>query len=95
MFNFTGENLLILCLDLFLAGSKTTTDTLATTFLFLSLNPRWLKVIQAELDNVVGKHRAPTEDDLSFLPITQAFLAEVRHTNPNSVNSGHYCLSNY
>lgn len=75
---FDRENLLILCLDLFMAGSNTTTDTLATTFLFLSLNPEWLKVIQEELDNVVGKHRAPNEDDLPFLPLTQAFLAEVQ-----------------
>lgn len=72
-----GENLLVLCLDLFLAGSKTTTDTLATTFLFLSLNPKWLKILQTELDSVVGRSRAPTEDDLQYLPMTQAFLAEV------------------
>ncbi|KAL0099679.1 hypothetical protein PUN28_019820 [Cardiocondyla obscurior] len=75
---FNRENLLILCLDLFLAGSKTTTDTLATTFLFLSLNPKWLKTLQAELDSVVGRSRAPTEDDLPSLPITEAFLAEVQ-----------------
>ncbi|XP_024880700.1 methyl farnesoate epoxidase-like [Temnothorax curvispinosus] len=75
---FDRENLLILCLDLFLAGSKTTTDTLATTFLFLSLNPEWLKVLQTELDDVVGRSRAPTEEDLPSLPITEAFLAEVQ-----------------
>ncbi|XP_077259189.1 LOW QUALITY PROTEIN: methyl farnesoate epoxidase [Temnothorax americanus] len=75
---FDRENLLILCLDLFLAGSKTTTDTLATTFLFLSLNPEWLKVLQTELDGVVGRSRAPTEEDLPSLPITEAFLAEVQ-----------------
>lgn len=75
---FDRENLLILCLDLFLAGSKTTTDTLATTFLFLSLNPEWLKVLQAELDSVVGRSRAPTENDLPSLPMTEAFLAEVQ-----------------
>lgn len=77
LFYTAGENLLILCFDLFLAGSKTTTDTLATIFLFLSLNPEWLKVLQDELDSVVGRSRAPTEDDLPSLPITEAFLAEV------------------
>ncbi|XP_011686917.1 PREDICTED: probable cytochrome P450 305a1 isoform X2 [Wasmannia auropunctata] len=75
---FDRENLLILCLDLFLAGSKTTTDTLATTFLFLSLNPKWLRILQTELDGVVGRSRAPTEDDLPSLPLTEAFLAEVQ-----------------
>ncbi|XP_018308006.1 methyl farnesoate epoxidase isoform X2 [Mycetomoellerius zeteki] len=75
---FDRENLLILCLDLFLAGSKTTSDTLANIFLFLSLNPEWLRVLQVELDSVVGRSRAPTEDDLPSLPITEAFLAEAQ-----------------
>ncbi|KYM75653.1 hypothetical protein ALC53_13716 [Atta colombica] len=75
---FDRENLLVLCLDLFLAGLKTTSDTLANIFLFLSLNPEWLKVLQAELDSVVGRSRAPTEDDLPSLPITEAFLAEAQ-----------------
>ncbi|KYN05360.1 hypothetical protein ALC62_03645 [Cyphomyrmex costatus] len=75
---FDRENLLILCLDLFLAGSKTTSDTLAHIFLFLSLNPKWLRVLQSELDSVVGRSRAPTENDLSSLPITEAFLAEAQ-----------------
>lgn len=73
-----GESLLVLCLDLFMAGAKTTTDTLATTFLFLSLSPTWLKLLQTELDNVVGRSRAPTEEDLPLLPMTEAFLAEVK-----------------
>ncbi|XP_072758882.1 methyl farnesoate epoxidase isoform X2 [Anoplolepis gracilipes] len=75
---FDRENLLILCLDLFLAGSKTTIDTLGSIFLFLSLHPEWLGVIQAELDSVVGRSRAPTEEDLPLLPITEAFLAEIQ-----------------
>lgn len=60
-----------------MAGSKTTTDTLATTFLFLSLHPEWFKLLQTELDTVVGRLRAPFEDDLPHLPMTEAFLAEV------------------
>lgn len=60
-----------------MAGSKTTTDTLASTFLFLSLSPTWLKLLQTELDSVVGRLRAPTEEDLPLLPMTEAFLAEV------------------
>ncbi|XP_032680692.1 methyl farnesoate epoxidase-like [Odontomachus brunneus] len=75
--NFDRESLLVLCLDLFMAGSKTTTDTLATIFLFLSLSPTWLKLLQTELDSVVGRSRAPTEEDLPLLPMTEAFLAEV------------------
>ncbi|CAD1479939.1 unnamed protein product, partial [Heterotrigona itama] len=73
---FDRENLLVLCLDLFLAGSKTTTDTLSTTFLFLSLHSEWIKVLQEELDNVVGRSRSPTLEDYSSLPLMESFLAE-------------------
>lgn len=68
---------MILCLDLFLAGSKTTTDTLSTTLLFLSLHSEWIKILQEELDNVVGRSRSPTLEDYSSLPIMESFLAEV------------------
>ncbi|KAL6430089.1 hypothetical protein ACFW04_007705 [Cataglyphis niger] len=73
---FDREMLLVLCLDLFLAGSKTTIDTLATAFLFLSLNPEWIKKLQADLDRVVGRSRSPTENDLPSLPMIEAFLTE-------------------
>ncbi|XP_043804422.1 methyl farnesoate epoxidase-like isoform X2 [Apis laboriosa] len=75
---FDRENLLILCLDLFLAGSKTTTDTLSTTLLFLSLHSEWIKILQEELDNVVGRSRSPTLEDYSSLPIMESFLAEIQ-----------------
>lgn len=68
---------MILCLDMFLAGLKTTTDTLATLFLFLTLNPDWIKKLQNELDVVVGKDRSPTLNDMDSCPIIEAFLSEV------------------
>lgn len=73
----TGENLLILCLDMFLAGLKTTSDTLSTLFLFLTLNPGWIKKLQDELDAVVGRNRSPTLDDMDSCPTIEAFLSEV------------------
>lgn len=81
VFRVAGENLLILCLDLFLAGSTTTSDTLGNAFLYLSLNPEWMKILQDELDNVVGKLRSPTINDLPSLPKMASFLAEVRDFN--------------
>ncbi|XP_029055473.1 methyl farnesoate epoxidase-like isoform X2 [Osmia bicornis bicornis] len=75
---FDRENLLIVCLDLFLAGSKTTTDTLAATLLFLSLHSDWIKILQEELDNVVGRSRSPALKDSSSLPMMESFLAEVQ-----------------
>ncbi|KAK2574914.1 hypothetical protein KPH14_002605 [Odynerus spinipes] len=75
---FDRENLLILCLDLFLAGSQTTTDTLASAILFLALNPKWIKILQEELDKQTGRTRPPTLEDSSSLPTIEAFLAEVQ-----------------
>ncbi|XP_053970473.1 methyl farnesoate epoxidase-like isoform X1 [Hylaeus volcanicus] len=75
---FDRENLLVLCLDLFLAGSKTTTDTLATTLLFLSLHSEWIKTLRDELDNVVGRSRAPALEDYPSMPLMESFLAEVQ-----------------
>lgn len=82
---------MILCLDLFLAGSKTTTDTLSTVLLFLSLHTEWIKILQEELDNVVGRSRSPTLEDYSSLPIMESFLAEV--INYNGVSN--YCVRFY
>ncbi|XP_043248369.1 methyl farnesoate epoxidase-like [Colletes gigas] len=75
---FDRENLLVLCLDLFLAGSKTTTDTLATTLLFLSLHSEWIEKLRKELDSVVGRSRSPVLEDYSSLPMMESFLAEVQ-----------------
>ncbi|XP_014218856.1 methyl farnesoate epoxidase-like [Copidosoma floridanum] len=75
---FDRENLLILCFDLFLAGSKTTTDSLATIFCFLGANLEWLEYCRAELDVVVGRDRVPAVADMPALPRNQAFVAEVQ-----------------
>ncbi|KAI4500460.1 hypothetical protein M0802_004422 [Mischocyttarus mexicanus] len=75
---FDRENLVILCLDLLLAGTQTTSDMLAITILFLSLNPQWIKPLQDELDKQTGRTRAPTLEDSSNLPMVEAFLAEAQ-----------------
>lgn len=82
---FLGEDLLILCLDLFLAGSKTTTDTLATVFSFLPQHPEWMKILQDDLDEIVGRNRAPRLSDRPLLPRVDAFLAEVLITKKITV----------
>ncbi|XP_033223161.1 methyl farnesoate epoxidase-like [Belonocnema kinseyi] len=73
---FNRQELVILCLDIFLAGSKTTTDTLGTIFAFLSLHPEWVKILQDSLEKVVGNNRAPSLSDRPLLPLVDAFLAE-------------------
>ncbi|XP_043286450.1 methyl farnesoate epoxidase-like [Venturia canescens] len=77
---FDRKDIVVLCLDLFLAGSKTTTDALAITFAFLARNPKWLKIMQADLDSVVGRDRDPVLADAARVPRVEAFLAEVQRT---------------
>ncbi|XP_011495207.1 PREDICTED: probable cytochrome P450 303a1 [Ceratosolen solmsi marchali] len=76
--NFDRENLLVLCLDLFLAGSKTTSDTLAWIIAYIALNPQWQKELQDELNKVVGRDRSPTLADMKNLPFIEAFIAEIQ-----------------
>lgn len=75
---FNHEELLILCLDLFLAGSETTSNTLSTVFIYLSLYPEWTARLQQELRKVVGRDRPPNAADRSSLPTLEAFVAEVQ-----------------
>lgn len=91
MLSILGEDLLILCLDLFLAGSKTTTDTLAMVFSFLPQHPEWLKILQDDLNDVVGRNRAPRLSDRPLLPRVDAFLAEVLITEIIVIRNNNYC----
>ncbi|XP_015598468.1 methyl farnesoate epoxidase [Cephus cinctus] len=78
---FNRENLLILCLDLFLAGSETTSNTLAWTFICLALYPEWITRLQKDLEKVVGRNRPPCMSDAPSLPRIEAFLAEVQRSH--------------
>lgn len=74
----SGKDIIVLCLDLFLAGSKTTTDALAIIFAFLAHHPDWQKILHSDLDRVVGRTRDPVLEDAALMPRVEAFLAEVR-----------------
>ena len=51
--------------DIFGAGSDTTSTTLSWLILYLAKFPKTQAKLQAELDEVVGKSRAPTLADRS------------------------------
>lgn len=61
--SFSEEQLLATCMDMFMAGSETTSNTLSFCFLYLILNPDIQKKAQEEIDTVVGKGRTPSIDD--------------------------------
>ena len=53
----------MVCLDLFTAGADTTANTLEFAMLYMVLNPEVQERIQAEIDQVIGRHRLPSMDD--------------------------------
>uniref|UniRef100_A0A182QY09 Cytochrome P450 n=1 Tax=Anopheles farauti TaxID=69004 RepID=A0A182QY09_9DIPT len=61
--SFSREQLLAVCLDMFIAGSETTTKTLDFSFLYIVRNPTVMRRIQDEIDEVIGRHRLPTLED--------------------------------
>ncbi|KAG8916693.1 hypothetical protein FRC02_003649, partial [Tulasnella sp. 418] len=51
-----------------IAGVSTTSSFLQTVFLLATAHPECQKVVQAEIDQVIGADRAPTLDDIPNLP---------------------------
>lgn len=50
-------------MDMFMAGSETTSKSLGFGFLYLLLNPEVQEKAQEEIDRVVGRDRLPTLND--------------------------------
>lgn len=63
--------------DLFSAGMETVKTTLEWAVLLMLHHPEAAKEVQEELDQVVGRSRLPTLEDLPFLPITEATIQEI------------------
>ncbi|XP_074115598.1 methyl farnesoate epoxidase [Cotesia typhae] len=74
-FSFDRKELIVICLDLFLAGSKTTIDSLSGIFALLVHHPGWIKLLKDDLNIVVGNNM-PKIDDIPALPRVEAFLSE-------------------
>ncbi|XP_070571422.1 cytochrome P450 2F3-like [Ptychodera flava] len=66
-----------LILDMFAAGTETTSTTLMWAWLLMMKYPDVQYKVQEEIDRVVGKHRFPVMSDGHDLPYTEATVAEV------------------
>ncbi|XP_050460249.1 probable cytochrome P450 303a1 [Cataglyphis hispanica] len=73
---FSESQLLAICIDLFIAGSETTSKALGFTFLYLILFPQVQKKAHEEIDKVLGRDRFPTLADRSRMPYIQAVVLE-------------------
>ncbi|KAK4553134.1 hypothetical protein LTR86_009861 [Recurvomyces mirabilis] len=64
------------------AGADTTTMTLQVFTLAAVLHPDKVKILQDEIDGIVGRDRLPTFDDVDKMPYLLAFVKEVHRWRP-------------
>ncbi|XP_031233740.1 cytochrome P450 2J3-like isoform X1 [Mastomys coucha] len=75
--SFNEENLICSTLDLFLAGTETTSTTLRWALLYMALNPEVQEKVQAEIDRVIGQEKYPSLADRDSMPYTIAVVHEI------------------
>ncbi|XP_008297678.1 cytochrome P450 2J6-like [Stegastes partitus] len=75
---FDLKNLCCCTLDLFIAGTETTTTTLHWGLLYMIHHPDIQKRVQAEIDAVIGSSRQPSMTDRENMPYTDAVIHEIQ-----------------
>ncbi|XP_036034992.1 cytochrome P450 2J3-like isoform X2 [Onychomys torridus] len=75
--SFNEESLICSTLDLFLAGTETTSTTLRWALLYMALYPEVQEKVQAEIDRVIGQEKQPSLADRDAMPYTNAVVHEV------------------
>lgn len=60
---YAESQLLAVCMDMFMAGSETTSKSLGFGFLYMLLYPEVQYKAQEEIDRVIGTERPPTLND--------------------------------
>ncbi|KAK4485608.1 hypothetical protein RD792_008251 [Penstemon davidsonii] len=77
------KNVTIIVLEMFFGGTETTSGTIHWGISELIRNPKSLKKLQNELDQVIGRSRKVEENDLNKLPYLQAVVKEILRLHPS------------
>lgn len=95
MYNLNTEpQLLSICLDLFQAGTETTSNTLAFGVIYMLHNKDVQEKVRNELDRKIGRDRLPCLNDRDRLPYTEAVICEIqRIANVAPVGIAHRCTA--
>ncbi|XP_041852022.1 cytochrome P450 2F2-like [Melanotaenia boesemani] len=86
--SFSEQQLISTCLDLYGAGTDTTSNTVQTAFLYLMNYPHIQERCQQEIDQVLEGKDRPSFEDRNNMPYMQAVIHEVQriaNTVPLSV----------
>lgn len=75
---FDCLNLCFCAVDLFIAGTETTTTTIHWGLLYMIYYPHIQEKVQAEIDAVIGSSREPTVTDRDNMPYTDAVVHETQ-----------------
>uniref|UniRef100_A0A8C6WXC7 Cytochrome P450, family 2, subfamily N, polypeptide 13 n=1 Tax=Neogobius melanostomus TaxID=47308 RepID=A0A8C6WXC7_9GOBI len=75
---FDETNLAYCSMDMFFAGTDTTSTTLQWALIYLIKHPEVQEKVQAEIDRVIGQSRLPTMADRTNLPYTNAVIHEIQ-----------------
>ncbi|NP_001312090.1 flavonoid 3'-monooxygenase [Nicotiana tabacum] len=80
----TDSEIKALLLNLFIAGTDTSSSTVEWAIAELIRNPRILAQAQHEIDKVVGKNRLVMESDLAQLTYLEAIVKETLRLHPST-----------
>ncbi|XP_078081266.1 cytochrome P450 2J6-like [Mustelus asterias] len=76
--SFLESKMMGTVLNLFSAGTETTSTTLRWALLYMMLHPELQSKVHEEIDRVVGKERKPTLEDREEMPYTNAVIHETQ-----------------